>query len=133
MRRLPATAWLWLTGAAALFAAGAGYASTPGQGSGPLAPGLDDPSTHSDPASVKVVLHCRVKADATVDQCTVVSETPPGHNLGAAAVRMSSQIKIDAETFSPDMVGQMIDVPLSFAPATPPDGDMPNGVAAKPM
>jgi len=130
MNKRTARRWSWLAGAAVLMAAAAGHASTTSQSAGPLDQG---PDNQGEGLSVKVVLHCRVKADATVDQCTVASENPTGHNLGEAAVRMSSQIRIDQATFSPEMVGQMIDIPIRFAPDAPPDGDMPSGVAQTPM
>lgn len=130
--------WTLLAGAAGLLAAGAAWASTDQPASAPLAPAPRSspaaPPPEAPPADgrVKVVLRCVVMTDATVDHCHVASETPPGHGLGEAALKMVSQIRIDRDTFTRDMVGQAVDIPLSFAPDQP-NGDMPDGVAAMPM
>jgi hypothetical protein len=130
-----------VAGAAGLLLAGTSYASTDHLGGGPLvgapvAPAAPaaapTPDAPSDQGAVHVVLRCVVMTDATVDHCQVASETPPGHGLGEAALRMSRQIRINRESFTRDMVGQAVDIPLSFAPDAA-DDDMPSGVAAMPM
>jgi len=75
--------------------------------------------------TARVVLRCKVKADATVEQCVVASETPAGHGLGDAAVRLSSNIRIQADTFKPSMVGSEVEIPIRFEPDDPSVADMP--------
>lgn len=114
-----------LAGALGLALAGSAHANTVGgQPSGPEAGGSTYfPPTTDGPMTARVVLRCRVKADATVERCVVVSEAPPGHGLGEVAVRMSAEIKIHADTFKPSMVGSEVEIPIRFTPENPPADD----------
>ena len=120
-------------GLGVLLAAGLASANPVGVGPGPLVPKPGVPAQRppeqelpDDSAHARVVLRCIVMVDATVDKCLVAHETPPGHGLGEAALRMSHQIKISPENFSHDIVGQEVDIPLSFARDEEPV-DMPVG------
>jgi hypothetical protein len=118
---------LLATAASAL--AGAGQAATGGDGSGPLVDGLpDQPATA---VKAHVVLRCTVKADRSVDDCVVASESPSGQGLGEAALRISGQIRVSPETFGPDFVGEKVEIPINFE-RDPDPGDMPADVAAMP-
>jgi len=121
---------LVLAAAASLAFAAPALAST-ADVPGPLAPGKPaqpsappEPGFPDDGAHARVVLRCIVMVDARVDKCMVAHETPAGHGLGDAALRMSRQIKISPENFSHDIVGQEVDIPLSFA-RDEEAGDMP--------
>jgi hypothetical protein len=125
--------WIWPAGVAAVLAASAGHASTAGEGPAPLVDrsgALADLPPPSDDMA-RVVLRCTVRADRSVDHCTIASEFPRGHGLGDAALRMSDMIRVGAETFSPDMVGARVDIPINFE-RDPDANDMPSGVAAMP-
>lgn len=91
----------------------------PPSSSAPPEPDLPDDGAHA-----RVVLRCIVMVDATVDKCEVAHETPAGHGLGEAALRMSREIKLSPDTFRRDMVGQEVDIPLNFA-RDEQAGDMP--------
>ena len=111
-----------LAAAAALLAAGAGMAKPVDRGPGPLAPTPAAPQAMpaeadppSDGSEARVVLRCIVMVDATVDKCVVAHESPPGHGLGEAALRMTRQIKISPENFDHALVGQEVDIPLKFS------------------
>ena len=126
----------WLTGLAGLLLAGVAHATPGAAGPGPLINGQTAPPEASDMppggATAHVVLRCIVNADRSVDHCVVVSETPSGQGLGDAALRLSGQIRVDPQTFAPDMIGEKVEVPLNFSRDPSPD-DMPDGVAEMPM
>ncbi|HEY5409971.1 MAG TPA: energy transducer TonB [Caulobacteraceae bacterium] len=127
-----ATKGFWLAGLAGLLLAGAGHATPANSGSAPLVDKDPLASLQAPGAATgHVVLRCQVTADRSVDHCLVANETPPGHGLGEAALRMVQQFRIKPETFRPEMVGQMVNIPLSFEPDADAD-DMPDGVAATP-
>jgi TonB family protein len=131
---MPAKRWFWLAGVASLLLAGVSHATPAGAPAGPLVSGKDEPaSIAQDPGAApgQVVVRCQVTADRTVDHCRVTNETPAGHGLGEAALRMVQQFKIKAETFKPEMVGATVSIPINFAP-DPEADDMPSGVAASP-
>ncbi len=122
MNRARQRAWIGLAGAVGLLASSAALANPVGVGPGPLvpkpgsqAPNPSEPDLPADSAHARVVLRCIVMVDATVDKCQVERETPTGHGLGDAALRMAHQIKISPENFSRDIVGEEVDIPLSFA------------------
>ncbi len=127
------TRWIWLAGALGLMAAGAAHASTSGAGQGPVAAKAvaDPPATETlPPGSGRVVLTCLVLADRSVGRCQVAREAPAGHGLGEAALRMSREIRIPADSFTADMIGEPVDIPLSFsleADASDMPIDMPQG------
>ena len=128
MSRFPIRRWAWLAGAAGLLLAGPCLASTDGVGTGPMAH-KDAPAPHAadgppPPGSGRVVLRCQVLADRTVGACQVAYEAPAGHGLGEAAQRMTRDIRIPSQSFRSDMVGAMVDIPLSFA-IDADAGDMP--------
>jgi hypothetical protein len=116
---LPKTC-IGFAGAAALLAAAPGLANPVDSGPGPLVPKApqsappSQPELPADSTTARVVLRCIVMVDATVDKCQVARETPTGHGLGDAALRMAHQIKISPENFSKDIVGEVVDIPLSF-------------------
>lgn len=138
MRQVLATSLA--AGVGALLMAGPALANPVGVGPGPLvpkqvapAPQPSEPETPDDSAHARVILRCIVMVDATVDKCIVANETPKGHGLGDAALRMAHQIKISPENFRREIVGEEVDIPLSFARDEeavdmPVDGD---GVAAR--
>ena len=133
MTSIPTKRLVWLAGVAALGAAGAALANPVGVGPGPLVPKQAAPvpkppeqELPDDSAHARVILRCIVMVDATVDKCLVAHETPQGHGLGEMALRMSHEIKISPENFSHDIVGQEVDIPLSFARDEEPV-DMPVG------
>ena len=51
---------------------------------------------------------------------------PGGHNLGEAALGMVRDIRIPAASFRPEMVGSVVDIPLSFS-LDADAADMPTG------
>lgn len=127
------TQWIWLAGALAVLGAGAGHASTSGAGRGPT-PGKGDPAApppteQLPPGSGRVVLTCQVLSDRSVGDCKVAHEAPAGHGLGEAALRMTRDIKIQPEVFRREMVGAVVDIPLSFA-LDAEAGDMPTDAAS---
>ncbi len=133
MNRPSAKNWSWLVGLAVLLAAGPGLANPVGVGPGPLvpkpgsqAPKPPEPDLPPDSDQARVVLRCIVMVDATVDKCVVERETPVGHGLGDAALRMAHQIKISPDNFSHEIVGEEVDIPLSFA-RDEEQADMPTG------
>jgi protein TonB len=130
MTRLSTQRWAWLAGLAVL-AAGAALANPVDKGPGPLVPkgpaaAPAEPDLPADGSKARVVLRCIVMVDARVDKCVVERESPPGHGLGEAALRMTSQIKISPENFSRDIVGEQVDIPLSFSREEE-VADMPGG------
>ena len=117
-----------LIGVLGVSLAGPGLASTDGVGAGPMAR-KDAPAPHAQeaappPGSGRVVLRCQVLSDRSVGECQVAHEAPAGHGLGEAALRLTRDIRIPSETFKPDMVGAMVDIPLRFA-IDADAGDMP--------
>lgn len=120
----------WLAGIGALLLASPAMAKPVDQGPGPLvpkAPPQDAPQEPELPSGkARVVLRCIVMVDARVDKCVVAQESPPGHGLGDAALGMARQIKISPENFSHDIVGQEVDIPLSFS-RDEEMADMPSG------
>jgi hypothetical protein len=128
---LPMTRWAGLAGALGLAFAGAGHASTPAAAqqaplAGKAAPQADANEAPLPPGEAHVVLRCQVLSDRTVGECEVAHEAPAGHGLGEAALRMTRDIRIQPEAFKPDMVGAVVDIPLSFA-LDAESGDMPTG------
>jgi hypothetical protein len=118
----------WLAGALGLLAAGASQASTSGAGQGPTSPSASatPPATETvPPGAGRVVLSCLVLADRSVGRCQVAREAPAGHGLGEAALRMSREIRIPTESFTADMVGETVEIPLSFALEEADASDMP--------
>ncbi len=129
------TRWAGLAGSLGLAFAGAGHASTPAAiQQGPLAakaaPAPDANDAPLPPGVAHVVLRCQVLSDRTVGGCQVAHESPAGHGLGEAALRMTRDIRIQSEAFKPDMVGAVVDIPLSFA-LDAGAGDMPTGAPAR--
>ncbi len=130
----PAKRWFWLAGALGLLMATASHATPADAPAGPLVSGKDAPgSIPQDPGAEKghVVLRCQVTADRTVDHCLVSTETPPGHGLAEAALKMVQQFKIKPETFRPEMVGVTVNIPINFSLDAGAD-DMPPSAAASP-
>jgi hypothetical protein len=120
-----------MAAAAALLAAGPGLGSTPSASeAGPLAgkqaPAPDANEPPLPPGKARVVLRCQVLSDRSVGACQVAYEVPAGHNLGEAALGMARDIRIPAASFKPDMVGSVVDIPLSFSMDAD-AGDMPTG------
>jgi len=121
--------WAVLAGATVLVMTDAALASTAQPNGEPMV-------VAPDPAGVdvegRVVIRCRVGPERTLDECVVASETPAGHGLGQAALRMAREVKINAGTFKPDMVGQTLEIPIRFVQEDPNGGDMPPTAAAAP-
>ncbi len=122
--------WPWLA-AAALLAATPALASTPSATqpsplAGKQAPAPDANEPPLPPGKARVVLRCQVLSDRTVGACEVAYEVPAGHNLGEAALGMARGIRIPANSFKPEMVGAVVDIPLSFS-LDADAGDMPTG------
>ena len=61
----------------------------------------------------------------------MASEPPVGLGLGEAALNMAKDVRINAETFKPEMVGRTLDIPIRFAQDAPAEDEM--GVAKTPM
>jgi hypothetical protein len=137
MTRISTSMRGWLAAAVVLAASAPALANPVDRGPGPLVPkgpaaAPAEPELPVDGKTARVVLRCIVMVDATVDKCTVAHETPMGHGLGDAALRMSRQIKISPENFSRDIVGEQVDIPLNFS-RDEEVADMPPGSAPTPM
>lgn len=114
--------------------AAAGPAGASGSAAGPLVDqqgGLDSLPPPPPAAAGRVILQCTVNADRSVGRCLVVKEWPKGHGLGDAALRLYQQIRLDPDTFAPEMVGQKVQVPIDFA-RDQDAGDMPPAAEASP-
>jgi protein TonB len=63
----------------------------------------------------RVLLHCKVKADGTLEQCKVVSQMPDGLQFGRAALEMVPFFKMREETRDGEPVGgKAITIPVVF-------------------
>ena len=131
MIRLRASPLLGFIGVLAILLAAPALASTPSASQpGPLAgkqpPAPDANEPPLPPGKARVVLRCQVLSDRTVGACEVAYEVPAGHNLGEAALGMVRDIRIPAASFRPEMVGSVVDIPLSFS-LDADAADMPTG------
>ncbi len=122
--------WLALAGALTLLGAGGAQArTTPSAALARPETGLLPAPTSS--AEAQVILRCKVTSERTLEACAVASETPAGHGLGQAALDMARDVRINAETFKPEMVGRTLDIPIRFAEDAPAEDE--TGVAKMPM
>jgi protein TonB len=63
----------------------------------------------------KVMIKCVVKANGTLDNCTVTSEEPEGLGFGAASIRMSKLFKMKPKTSDGASVdGAEVSIPISW-------------------
>jgi protein TonB len=63
----------------------------------------------------KATIRCVVKANGTLDKCTVVSSEPDGLGFDAAALRLSKLFKMKPKTSDGQSVdGAEVTIPISF-------------------
>lgn len=76
--------------------------------------------------SGKAVISCSVTAEGALTDCTVVSETPPGEDFGAAAVRMAAVFRMKPKTRDGAPVeGGVVQIPIVFKAPPPVSGEPP--------
>ena len=63
----------------------------------------------------RAMIKCAVKANGTVDSCTVLSEDPASLGFGDAALRMSKLFKMKPKTTDGQSVdGAEVSIPIAF-------------------
>jgi protein TonB len=63
----------------------------------------------------EVRMTCKVKADGTLEDCKISSETPSGFNFGSSALKMAGLFKMKPETRDGEPVaGASVTVPIVF-------------------
>ncbi len=60
-------------------------------------------------------IRCRVTATLTLDQCAVVSETPPDMGFGEAALKMLVLFKMKPTEDGHPTAGAIVTIPIHFA------------------
>lgn len=76
-------------------------------GGGSSAPGANGPS---------VVLECVVAAEGALQDCVVLSETPPGRGFGEAALERAHRARLSPETVNPEAHGGSVRFTMRFDP-----------------
>lgn len=78
----------------------------------------------------EAIIACSITVDGDLTSCEVESETPPGEDFGAAAIRMSPYFKMKPKTLNGTPVaGGRVRVPIRFEP---PEDDSKILVVGKP-
>ena len=67
----------------------------------------------------RAVIDCRIGPDGLVELCRTQSESPPGFDFGAAAIRMSRSFRFRPAMTASGPIPSTVTVPVRFVP--PPD------------
>ncbi len=62
-------------------------------------------------------IHCIVTADAEMSACSVIDESPPGYNFGAAALSLSKLFRMILPVLDGEMqAGSQVQIPMTWVP-----------------
>jgi hypothetical protein len=81
------------------------------------------------------MVRCTVKQDLNLKDCTVLSETPRGKGIGAAALRISSLMKAKPRLQNgTSTIGMTMDIPIVFklGDSAPPPSPAPDAGPLEP-